>query len=603
MRRVTTLIIRPRAAVIARHQGFLAVVAAILATLAVADLVWWLAGDAYVARAVARGHRATLQFIIPTWVFESEASYLAAARSLVFRLNLYVVGLILLLVPGEFLQGPLGMLYDRILRAADVALAHRHAALAGLAVLVAASAAALAVFVFQRFPNSGDEYCYLYQVETWRAGRAWNPSLPLQPFFRFDHIRVLDGRVFSVFPPGWPAIIFGMGLLGLPAWLVNPALAALAVPAFFLTARRLYDGRTAILATPVLAGSCFFLFNAASYYAHTFTLLAVVLMVCALLEAFARRSAGWAVVAGFAFGGAFGARFFTAGMALLPLVCLFPWRDRRAWRLVPGLALGALPWIGGFLWHHHALMATWFTLPMTGFEAYDRRWFPPDLFSRGARVAALNLLQFTYWTPAALLPLYVIAMAQRPVDPRRFAAGAIFACLVAGYFFYVDDAGNRYGPRYYFEGLPWVILPAVALVFQNAEWRAMNQAGRWRFHLLLVSVVMSLPLGLTQARGVRDTIWERRDLYRLVDAQGVRNAVVFVSTPTGTRARMDPITLTRNGLGDGAAVLYLLDLPGQEARVFEAYPARAFYRYHYDVRARAGALDRVMPPSPPTPLR
>ena len=124
----------------------------------------------------------------------------------------------------------------------------------------------------------------------------------------------------------------------------------------------------------------------------------------------------------------------------------------------------------------------------------------------------------------------------------------------------------------------------------------MKTAGRWRFHLFLISLVVAVPLGAAHASRIHGVIWERRDLYRLVDQRALHDAVVFVSTPTGTSGRMDPDQLTRNGVGDEGAVLYLLNPVGDDARVFAAYPHRTFYRYRYDVRGRRGTLDAVSSP-------
>ena len=80
--------------------------------------------------------------------------------------------------------------------------------------------------VLEHFPNSGDEYGYLYQADTLLAGRFSNTPHPLQPFFMTSHILERGGRLFGVFPPGWPLIVAGAIRVGLPAWLLNPLLSA-----------------------------------------------------------------------------------------------------------------------------------------------------------------------------------------------------------------------------------------------------------------------------------------------------------------------------------------------------------------------------------------
>src|SRR5262249_17464423 len=59
------------------------------------------------------------------------------------------------------------------------------------------AATLLFVWVLRAFPNSADEYGYIYGAETLLAGRLWNP-LPLHhEFFSFLHIFEKDGKWVS----------------------------------------------------------------------------------------------------------------------------------------------------------------------------------------------------------------------------------------------------------------------------------------------------------------------------------------------------------------------------------------------------------------------
>src|SRR5687768_12658753 len=62
---------------------------------------------------------------------------------------------------------------------------------------------AVGMLVLQRFPNSGDEYVYLYQAATLQEGRVANPAPALSEFFEFNYIAQVNGRAFGTFPPGW----------------------------------------------------------------------------------------------------------------------------------------------------------------------------------------------------------------------------------------------------------------------------------------------------------------------------------------------------------------------------------------------------------------
>src|SRR5512137_2599295 len=170
------------------HRRFWIVVAALVAVVVAADAAYVAFGHAFVERAFERGTRATLRAIIPSWAPIPLADYLAAADRLVVLCTLLALGLVALLIPGAYAQDAIGRAYDRIVRACDRLLKRPRLAVGALAAATFLVLAWLATGVLQRFPNSGDEYCYLLQARLWQDGRAWYPEHQLQPFFDFLHI-------------------------------------------------------------------------------------------------------------------------------------------------------------------------------------------------------------------------------------------------------------------------------------------------------------------------------------------------------------------------------------------------------------------------------
>jgi hypothetical protein len=77
---------------------------------------------------------------------------------------------------------------------------------ASLALLIGASFAIplqLAYAVLDRFPNSGDEYAYLFQAAEFARGRLWAPAPPLGDTFVAYRTWIIDGRWISQYPPAW----------------------------------------------------------------------------------------------------------------------------------------------------------------------------------------------------------------------------------------------------------------------------------------------------------------------------------------------------------------------------------------------------------------
>lgn len=63
-------------------------------------------------------------------------------------------------------------------------------------------AIAFCVWALRAFPNSGDEYVYLFQADTLLAERLWNDLDPLHQYFSFFQIFEKDGKWVSIHRAG-----------------------------------------------------------------------------------------------------------------------------------------------------------------------------------------------------------------------------------------------------------------------------------------------------------------------------------------------------------------------------------------------------------------
>ena len=244
----------------------------------------------------------------------------------------------------------------------------------------------IALGVLRNFPNSADEYCYLYQARTMAEGRLWNDPHPLEPFFTFNYIQARDGKLFGVFPPGWPLVLAATTLLNVPSWLVNPALGVASLFVLFLIGRRMYDESTALIAIATTFISGFFLFNAASYFSHTFCgLLILVGVYCS--HRFLSEGRGWQIMlAGAVFAAALLTRYYSAFLSVLPLVAWVVVRARRRGALVLWGLLGALPFAGFLLFYDQQLTGHPFQLSLSGVELASARWLAPGFPGRAVDI-------------------------------------------------------------------------------------------------------------------------------------------------------------------------------------------------------------------------
>jgi hypothetical protein len=222
-----------------------------------------------------------------------------------------------------------------------------HKTLSAVALICAAAfifSALISDRALDRFPNSANEYAYLFQAETFRLGRLWTPTNETQQAFSITDISERDGKWVARFPPGWAMLLAGADILGIPYWLVNPLLGALLLAAFFLLAADLYNRRIAYIAVGTLAVSPFFLFNAAAYFSHVATALFGVLFYWQAIRFLRDGRTGDALLAGLFIGLAFLTRPYSAVIISLPLALyVFTTGNRRSLIHSTLLVAGALP--------------------------------------------------------------------------------------------------------------------------------------------------------------------------------------------------------------------------------------------------------------------
>jgi hypothetical protein len=450
--------------------------------------------------------------------------------------------------------------------------------------------------VLDRFPNSADEHVYRFQAETLAKGRLWNPAPQPPRFFSFRHIAERDGKWVGRFPPGWPGLLAAAEAVHVPAWLVNPLLGALSLGVLFLLARRLHGPGVALATTAGVLGSAFFVFNAASYFSHVPALLFCLLFHLFGLRHLERGAAAPAVLAGLAIGCAFLIRPFTAVLVSAPLAVAFlatlPWRryGRGLW-----FVAGALPGVLLYL-HYNAAITGDALLPVTVWaDPREGIGFIGDhTLARGLRFTALHLRDLALWASPAVLGLIGPALwiAARRRDVRSLVAGAVFVLVVVGHVFYRVFGGNQYGPRFYLEAYPFAVLAVAGIAF-GREAGAPPRAWRRLFAAGLAFGLVALPLHVVREGRV---VEERTDVFRLVEREQLRQAIVLLASGTGVLRPMPIPDLTRNDVDLENDVLYAQDLGPQPAQgLAAAFPDRRLYRYTRAPGEVEGRLRAVRP--------
>jgi len=489
--------------------------------------------------------------------------------------------------------------------------------------------------LFGGIPHIQDSINYLWQARLFAAGHLSLPSHPLAEFFTFRFM-VNDGRWYSLFQPGWPALL-ALGELFEVPWLVSPLVGGLLVVATWGLAREVAGRRVGQLAAWLLACSPFFLFLQAEFMAHGASALLATGAAWSYLAGRRRERPLLLGLAGVSLGLLFLTRSLDAVVLLVPLglegvVALGrarprPWRGLVLFAL-GGLALGSLQFAYNraltgdpLVWPQDRYFALTEPQPDCHRLGFGRdvgcvREHGPDLppgggFTprRALTVTGIRLgsLVTDLWGPGPGLLLAVLGLVGLlvTVRPRRGALLLLALALgpVIGYFFYYYH-GNCLGARYYYNSLPALVTGVAYLLLRLGGWSVGPDGGgegpapsrprrdpRWWLRrasalLLLLSLLGTALVRELPARWPRyaGAFWGVHDgLGRLIRDTALTDAIVFV--PRSSRGPDLDDRDYRIGFVQArpfleqSAVVVARDLGPANPQLAAAFPGRRTFRY------------------------
>jgi hypothetical protein len=357
----------------------------------------------------------------------------------------------------------------------------------GVAILVAFLGCILAGWLGGvAWPNSGDEYSYVYLTDTFLAGRLWNPAPPDPVLFETYHVTVHAGRMFSPYPPGWSALLVPFRAIG-ATWLATPLLTVGMGIALDRACRRL--GVTEAIRRPALALvllAPFTLFLGGSLFPQTMAAALVAGIIWAQLA----DEAGPRVWRKLLIGALFGILLLTR-FDVFAVAALVYGADRLVIRrfgaIIDGtlVLLGVLPFIvclaafnAGITGNPFQLTSSWGGADLTAtfteklsFHYLLKEFISLNLYWLG------NLAQF------GGLPVLLLSAVGLLVKLRRRTCRFYDFMLPAAILFYSFmpfTGGHQYGARYWFWAWPLSVLTIVTSLTDAAGecW-----VFRWRFRL------------------------------------------------------------------------------------------------------------------------
>ena len=460
------------------------------------------------------------------------------------------------------------------------------------------------------WPNSADEYGYSFLAQTLLHGRLWNPPPPAPLIFDVAWIYVRDGKWFSQYPPGWPALLAPFVAFR-AGWLVNPLVTAgLGALVLRVFGRLQPDTALARPLAMLLMFSPFVVFNGASLFPHSLTALLVMLIVLLQSREEAVASKRNRLGIGAAFGALLLTRYDVFLLTAAPFVADRLWRRRGDFRRdLPELAAGGLPFAAMFLIYNRAITGRAFKTPYAWVSggAHVGLWGKHVVMRDAVEDAVLRtahwLSELAAFTSPLLIALVILAVAAKCRARTLRWHDALFPAAVGFFFLYPASGGHEFGPRYWFFAWPTAMLGVVTGLAHPSSGAGWLRAGKWRLHApTLAAGHLAVFLGFALVTATFTHLYV--DQRRLVDGIVPPRTPALVLIPARnievTRWQTVPIIahsedFARNGVTLEGPVLYARgDDHGHGAERFSAI-ACTLGRYVYRWRA-PGALAAVACP-------
>jgi hypothetical protein len=455
----------------------------------------------------------------------------------------------------------------------------------------------VAYFVLDRFPNSGDEYSYLFEARTLAGFRMWEVPPALGADLIAFRTWIFDSKWISQYPPGWPMVLATGLLLGLPTWGVNALLGGASVAALVALCRRVGDQSATVVVVALFTLTPFFIMNAASYFPHVFSSLLILLFCLCLLPDGAIVRSHKLVAAGAVVGMSAMTRYFD----VLPLLPSFLWwlatQRASAWpRIIGLLAAGFVPFLMLLMIYQDLITgspfrSTYFVITTPevseAFVGLDPARIKDGMMITVARVAELAL-----WTSPILVMAYCFCLLLKLRDRKLAYYDLVFPSFLFAYAAFAELGGNRYGPRYCFEGFPLMMVTIVSAL-PSVTARVDRSIDRSMLPINLVACLLYLfgtwPLVLT---GFRLEVFSRQEPFRLAQQVVTDNGVVILDTTSGLGLHY--WDFVRNPPSMDATVLYARSETDIGA-LRKAFPERSIWRYSRHDPTLPGQLVRVAP--------
>jgi len=332
----------------------------------------------------------------------------------------------------------------------------------------------LSYFLFDHIPHVHDEIDYLFQAKIFKLGRLSVPSPPAKEFFDFPHI-INNGRWYSQYTPGYPFLLLLGLVLGAP-WILNPFFAAFSIVLFYFLGKEIFNKTVGLLASILGTISIWFLLMSSTMMSHTSCMFFLSLFLLFLFRSLKNPSPSNGIFMALALGMALLIRPYTSFLVSFPFLVFYTVNQlvklKFSTKNVASFTLTMILVLSVLMAHNTATNGN--PLRMGYIVCYGKEVLPgfgisgcynlihtpyQGMLNTGIYLKSLNtyLFGWPFSLVLALFPLVILGSFKPDYRKKILLFTSGFVCLMIGYFFYWGTV-ETIGPRFYFEGIPFLIL-------------------------------------------------------------------------------------------------------------------------------------------------
>lgn len=462
-----------------------------------------------------------------------------------------------------------------------------HVFAAILSILAVLLAYCIATFALQHVTLNADENSYLFQAHNFLEGIVAKPFPPFPDAFHHEMIIISsDVGWLSRYAPGHPLFLVPGVFLGNPYLWVALA-AGLSVFLVYLAGRRLDGYVTGISAAILLLFSPYFLLYAGTLVSHTSGILATTAMLCSYIYWRKTGDTRFAVMAGLAWAFFFINRSYTAVLIALPFAVDSLWhlyQERSKKMLIATcsfavasfsgvLVLLVYNWLStGDLW-----MMTYLKYSETQRLGFGVRHFGriEHSLGRGVEILVSNLASLNTWLwgfPGSLILCFGLFFWGWKKSWSWLFIAAVLS-IWAGYIFFWHKGALDFGPIYYLEILPFLVLGAALGIKRVLDYI------KFRYVLIVLTAWLAINLPFTIAAGMetREKTTPRR---LIMDAlqELPEGSLVFIDPQEHQAAFKDGNDMIFNPQGLDSSILSVRSFGEQDKVLVRFFRERTPFR-------------------------